>query len=262
MLGKLFKYEMKALGRILMPLYAAWIAVAIMLGLSITFLEDSVFFTGLTSLLYAVAAFASVFTTIFLIVSRFVKNIFGAEGYMMLTLPVKTSTHIWTKALASTLFGIIGICFGIISGLAIAFVTVDSPTDLFKGIFIGLSHIFDSLNGFNVSIILLTIAIGIAAIFETIIKVYAAISIGHSFNSHKILLSIAIYIGFGIIESIAINALGLLGGNFDLFAFTESWNYKTATVSALGFALVSICIMSAIYFLVTRLGMKNKLNLE
>ncbi|MEG2298826.1 MAG: hypothetical protein RSB75_04435, partial [Anaerovoracaceae bacterium] len=132
MLGNLFKYEVKALARILVPLYGAWIGVSILLGISVKFLDDSPFFIGITSLLYGAATFASIFTTIFLIVSRFVKNIFGAEGYMMLTLPIKTGTHIWAKSLSATMFGILGVFFGLISGLSIALVTADSPLELFK----------------------------------------------------------------------------------------------------------------------------------
>ena len=35
MLGTLMKYEFKAVGRILLPLYGAWILIAVILGLSI-----------------------------------------------------------------------------------------------------------------------------------------------------------------------------------------------------------------------------------
>ena len=93
MLGKLLKYEFRATARLFLPIYAA---IAILAGLMLLLraLPDDAtgvsFLTFMVGLLYVVAAFGLFVTTVVVLVSRFYKNLLGAEGYLMFTLPVTT----------------------------------------------------------------------------------------------------------------------------------------------------------------------------
>ena len=98
MLGKLIKYEFKATGRILLPLYGALLVFALINRLlfrsSLDETINNTFGTigGIANILSVFAygcTMAAVFVvTFFVIVQRFYKNILGDEGYLMNTLPV------------------------------------------------------------------------------------------------------------------------------------------------------------------------------
>lgn len=78
MLGTLLKYEFKAVGRILLPLFGAWLIAAALLGLSIG--GDggqSVLFMALTALLYGGVAMAALILTTIILIQRFYKNLLG-----------------------------------------------------------------------------------------------------------------------------------------------------------------------------------------
>jgi len=42
MLAQLMKYEFKAVGRIMLPLYGAWLIMSLLMGLAVTILEKVV----------------------------------------------------------------------------------------------------------------------------------------------------------------------------------------------------------------------------
>lgn len=134
MLGTLLKYEFKAVGRILLPLFGAWLIAAALLGLSIG--GDggqSVLFMVLTALLYGGVAMAALILTTIILIQRFYKNLLGNEGYLMFTLPVSTGQHIINKLLSASAWGTIGTVVAIASGLLIA-MTIEGPGTLFEEI--------------------------------------------------------------------------------------------------------------------------------
>ena len=99
MLSKLMKYEFKATGRTLLPLYGALLGFALINRILFRgSLDETINETFGT--IGNIANFISVFAygctmaavfvvTFFVIVQRFYKNILGDEGYLMNTLPVK-----------------------------------------------------------------------------------------------------------------------------------------------------------------------------
>ena len=103
MLVKLIGYEMKAFGRIMLPLYAATLGFALITGLSIQFLPDD-FMSGLPGILlfmlYGILMLAIIIMTCVLSVTRFYKNLLGLEGYLMFSLPTDTATLIASKVLS------------------------------------------------------------------------------------------------------------------------------------------------------------------
>lgn len=120
MLGKLIKYEFKATGRILLPLYGALLVFALINRLlfrsSLDETINNTFGTigGIANILSVFAygcTMAAVFVvTFFVIVQRFYKNILGDEGYLMNTLPIKPYLNIINKILTSAIWTIVS-CF-------------------------------------------------------------------------------------------------------------------------------------------------------
>ncbi len=267
MLGTLLKYEFKAVGRLLLPLYGAWLIAAVMLGLSVgngRAAGSSVFMIAISGILYGTFAMVAVVLTCILLIQRFYKNLLGNEGYLMFTLPVSTGQHIINKIISGAVWGTAGIIVAILSGLLIA------------GCVEGFSTVFHNFNFMTIDIpqqdkinIILIIAeiliIILLAFAETAAKVYTAIAIGHQWNNHRIIGAIGAFIGLGIIETMILNIInkildaGVADGSMSMTAnMTEM-----AQVHITMLAAMAVCaVMAAIYGFIAWKLLDKRLNLE
>ena len=117
MLGKLLKYEIPAMGRKLFPLYAAWAATALLLGLATQAAETkSEFMVVISALLYTAVATAIFVMTIILIVQRYNNSLLGDEAYFNHVLPVSVSAHIGNKAISAMIWIFVTILVAILTG--------------------------------------------------------------------------------------------------------------------------------------------------
>lgn len=97
------------------------------------------------------------------------------------------------------------------------------------------------------------------------LKFYAAIALGHSFTNRKMLLSVAFFAAFSVAEQIAVSA-GLIG--FASVGIPRSWlrgavgtmDYYVQLV--LGGAILTVVLYGAVYYAVTYLSLKKRLNLQ
>ena len=128
MFGKVFKYEMKAVRRILLPLYGAMILVAFlfalssMLSMNLSELRDRVpYFVDilqvLLSLLFFGGLIACSVVTFVVLARRFYSNFLGNEGYLQLSLPVDIRTHLAARTLSAFIWNLLG---GVTACLALA----------------------------------------------------------------------------------------------------------------------------------------------
>ena len=102
MLGKLMKYELKACGRIFVPLYVAILVVAAIIGV---FSNTESFQVASILIFILMALFIGLMVvTIVLIIQRFKKSLLEDEGYLMFTLPVSIKNLILSKYLTSYLY--------------------------------------------------------------------------------------------------------------------------------------------------------------
>ena len=102
MLGKLMKYELKACGRIFVPLYVAILVVAAIIGV---FSNTESFQVASILIFILMALFIGLMVvTIVLIIQRFKKSLLEDEGYLMFTLPVSIKNLILSKYLTSLIY--------------------------------------------------------------------------------------------------------------------------------------------------------------
>lgn len=115
MLGKLLKYEFKSLMNNLGVLYLVWLSLTLITAvLPKASKYTSEFVENLLYVVWAISFIAAIIMTLVVVIDRrFYKNFYGAEGYFTLSLPVKTSTHIWSKVIASTVWMVITAFVGI-----------------------------------------------------------------------------------------------------------------------------------------------------
>ena len=111
---KVFKYEMKHSVRILLPVYAAIVVIALIAGLLIPANAEGGFdfslfisssgaqdsqnaFAGFFMLLYIMIATASAVVAAVVIERRFKNGLLGDEAYLNLSLPVTIGEHLWGR---------------------------------------------------------------------------------------------------------------------------------------------------------------------
>ena len=92
---------------------------------------------------------------------------------------------------------------------------------------------------------------------------YAAIALGHSFANHKILLSVVFYIAF----SVGLQIIGSFAGIYSIVAGVEGdWFYDLDPYAiphlAAGFSALSTLLVGAVFYVVTQLTLKKRLNLQ
>ncbi len=99
MLGKLIKHELRHSARYTMSIYTAVIVISAVMGLS---LLSSATWLGVMSCfaLYA-AGFITVIITLVSVIKNFYDTLFGRQGYLTLTLPVKCSNLLISKVIVS-----------------------------------------------------------------------------------------------------------------------------------------------------------------
>ena len=275
MLGKLLKYEFKAMGRTLLPLYGALLAVAAILGLMINF-SDAMNATGIIGsimaivivVVYVVLLIAIVIMTMVLIVQRFSRNLLGTEGYFLLTLPASIDSHILSKTISAMVWSVFS---GIVGMLTLPLILLTSGSantnvgEIFNQIGRGLGMVAEKIGGGNLAVLIIEVLMFMiltGAAFA--LKVYASISIGHQVQKHTGLLSLATFVGLCIVESMAGSFVGV-----KTFEISGGSNIEQQVVDTVLYAqqimLVGIAftaVVAAIYYVITRLLMKYKLNIE
>ena len=117
MIGKLIKHDLKAGARRMGNIYLAALIASGAMVVS-AFLESGII-RFLSSMVVVVVAFIAVIMTFASVVFGANKSLFGREGYLTQTLPVKTSALIFSKWLTSSIWVLISYAF-----VAVAFVAV------------------------------------------------------------------------------------------------------------------------------------------
>ncbi len=253
MLGKLLKYEIPALGRKLVPLFIAWAATAVMIGILVGPAQaKSSFMMILSVLIYIVVGTAIFVMTVIMIIQRYKNSLLGDEAYFNMVLPVSASAHIANKLISALIW--------IILTAVTAFLTVLIITSFDGGhldFYIDWKAFFESLNAKTVVAGLEWILIILAGFTKTVMQIYTAITIGHQAKQHVTLMSIGAYIGILIAEGLVSR---LLLAVFPAMFRTSVNSFEDVRIILLP-ALATVLIFSAVYFFICKYLMEKKLNL-
>ena len=259
-IGKVFKYEMKHSMRILLPVYAAVIAIALLAGIltasksalngaenqnnnfNFTYTLNGINgtlseATGFAMFLFIIIVIASAVVSIIILVKRFKNGLLGDEAYLNLSLPVTIGEHLWGRIFHIYIWSFAYIITMIISLLLISF---NSWKDIF-------SH-FDSESFYGFFGIMLFILFGSLAL---ILFIFLINAIGHLAKKHRTLVKL---ISLILILSITSRIIGGID-----YAFFQKTNNSIGV-----FYLMSLfgAILSVIYGTATYFILKLKLNLE
>lgn len=272
MLGKLLKHEFKYSAKRFVPIYIAYCAaglliriVMLVLGMDEVFGESSNISNPALDLAltmsFIVLFIAFVFGAIGLLlyaifgnVSRFHKNLFTDEGYLMNTLPVPSHSHILCKLISGLVWYAVTFVI-VLAGVALAFGDIDS----FKIFPYG---IFNELFGDGWAYTLITYVLGIVTYSAFLLLCYMGEGISSMMGGKKGIAALTIIVALilnsivsTLISTLVLSGIGL--GSYDS-VYDLGDNYLVVYgVRLLYYTLVSIAL-----FFLTNLIIKEHLNLE
>ena len=271
MLSKLLKHEFRATGRIMLPLYGAVAALAVLANLSIRVLNvtDNTFVSilfGLIVVVFGVSIAAAAIATVVVMIVRFYRNLLGNQGYLMHTLPATVHQQIWAKLIVSLVW-IVG-TFLVVWLLILATVLIQSGTNL-GDVFAELPSwkelkVLLAEAGIHTgSLTLVGIEVLAAALLSCLVSClhcYAAMSLGQMFSRNKILLSIVFYVGISILFTVLRTGVG--------YGFARTADSMVQAVelveylrTAMGGILAFLLVQGAALYAAAALCLKKRLNL-
>ena len=261
MLGKLLKYEFKALMNNLGVLYLVWLSLTLITAiLPKASKYTSEFVENLLYTVWAISFIAAIIMTLVVVIDRrFYKNFYGVEGYFTLSLPVKISTHIWSKVIASTVWMVLTAFVGIFVMMIVGIAT--NEVDAYHQIRIFMNEQPAEARALII-FLLETLVLALAYISRFFLKTLTCINLSVQFSRFQSLLQGVFFIIFTIGEVYAaIVLIGHLCGNFVL-NLTVNGNQIEIAQYGVGDLILMQVIECAIYFLASNYLMKNRLNLE
>ena len=260
MLGKVLKYDLKALCRYLIPLYAVLFGLGIMIRLLGFFDNVSIIaiICGLMIVALVVLSCLSFVLNGIFSVKYYLENLFKDEGYLTHTLPVKKGTLLFSKVLASLVtFSMTALV--LIISLIVAFYQ--------KGLFVDVVKVLNlSIYGMSVyEFLLFMIVYGIIGYVATILMVYAAIAIGYSRSSNKLVSSVVWgLIFYFVMEFLYLGLLGIIMiinptfiSNLDNSVFMMK-----DLIAFFSIFMVFTALIGGVYYYISYRFMDKKLNLE
>lgn len=242
MLGKLIKYDFKAVAKSMIPIYLAMLVLSVILSLMIRFqVNESGLIFVLIASLFSFSIVGSFVATLVFVVNRFKDGLLKSEGYLSFALPVKTSTHILAKVINALIWSVIQwlmiLLITLIMGVMLS--NIDEIVFAFRELIraIGLLEkdiVIAMVKGFII------ISLELLA---SICLIYSAYAIAHLFNNKLQVIVMVIYLVF----IVTIRSY-LFSGMYN--RISEPMLYIVPIVS------------SAIYSLITWYILDKNLNLE
>ena len=265
MLRKLMKHEFRATGRVMGPLFGLLLIAALAARFSVGVLleSDARFLNllgGLFVTAFAIAIAGVCVMSLVLMINRFRTNLLGDEGYIMFTLPASVHQQIWSKLIVSAVWFIA-------AGLAVAaasFILV-AQQGFWEEIRRGFAEIFRHLTAYyafnGTAFLLELLALIFVGCCVLCLEFYAAMAIGHSFANHKVLCSVLSFLGLQFVMQLLSGGI-LVGTNYDLLTVSLPSDGVLAMHSVMLTVIASTAVFGAVYYVITTMFLKKRLNLE
>ena len=262
MLKKLMKYEFKATGRVYLPLFAALIILA---GVNRLLMFLNLETPGEIGIVISVILIIGIFVlTLILTIQRFRQNLLSNEGHLMMTLPVSTDSLILSKLFVSAVWTVASTIV-----VALAIMIMAATKDFLEQLVISIKWIGGQLAinaprtvAYSIEII---VVIAIMVLLWALM-LYACMSLSMLVNKRRglftfgafILITTAMQIAFAVVVAVgrALNISTLLGRIFG--GLSSFW---LSQVCVAGVLLIQL-ILCVVFYIITRLMLKYRLNLQ
>ena len=270
MVKKLFKYEIRALARVLLPVWGVLLGIGLLARVIFFFENESVVYgivSGSARFALGVGIVATAVLTFIISIRRFYVNLYTAEGYLSFTLPVTPVQHIVVKLLTATLFTV-GSAIASLAAFCAAHAG-EVLLEMWKAALylakeavekIGAGH----FTGYAVEIVLAAL-LSVTAFY---LLVYVCIALGQMVRKNKILAAVGIYFAYylftqllGTVLIIVVTLAADMGFFEALFNFLHD-HPLTGAHLLLGGLILWYLIQSVVFFAITNAVTRRKLNLE
>jgi hypothetical protein len=198
MLGKVIKNDIKNMYLLFLILFAAAIAIPILVYIATTNLDGQLqsVFRGLCVAFVPISLIIAVFA---LLIKNLESDFTGKTSYLIQTLPVKVSELLFSKTMLYIFWTIISWFIALVSG-CLTYMDFSPFTDVFKYIFETLLIYVDKPSEY------VLIALTIFRFILTVIAVFgfgcASMSFGHLFGTKKTLGEILFVIAFVLVTTL------------------------------------------------------------
>lgn len=224
MFGKLMKYNLKEVGIVMLPMYAALLVLGTAAGLAMRYsimrgageiIASTVpgVITIILFLVFGVMGLATVVVTLIMILRNFRDNLLGSRGYLMNTLPVTTAEQVLSKVLNGVLFILFGGAASGLSGLLFLLVY------LRRRDWAELGESFREAFGDKMSPTLVVLQIVVLLLFwavQVVAKLYISLSLGNLWRDHRSLGANLAFVGITELQNLLGNGLTRLTSDASL----------------------------------------------
>lgn len=258
---KLMKQDIRATARIMVPVYAAAIVLAVFTRVLDLLPQNNAFMsvlTGLIAMLFSLAMTATVVMSFVLMIWRFHKNYMTDEGYLMFTLPVSTAELIFSKLLVAIAWFA---CSALVVSVATLIVGSSGSINV-----VGFDQISpERLRGIAAAGVAMTLVGGVTLC----LMLYACMAIGQSFRRRKTLMAVVFFFVFYVVTQIigvsfiahivqtSPSAEALFYGDAAttdmMLQFITGVFWRATAISAVG---------AAVYYAITHWMLSRRLNLQ
>ncbi len=273
MLGKLIKHELHHSARYTMSIYIAVIVISAVMGLS---LFSSATWLGVMSCfaLYA-AGFITVIITLVSVIKNFYDTLFGRQGYLTLTLPVKCSKLLISKVIVSFMWIVASFVIMALTLVMIFFYAKEKSSGYFTLVSdaISLSGILEMLPSASTVVSLLFVAAlwAVVTIFTYVSFVYFTVTVANTrvLQSHPKILGGLVFLCIFSFNNTVGNILTQyipftfnVGNDKVFFAFEQMGKVEESLLSyGVGGTLFSALFAFGLLWL-TGYILENKVNLK
>lgn len=273
MLGKLLKYEIKHSARYTAAIYLATLAFAAVSVIALFF--NSTWLGVMSCFMLYFAGITSVIVTLVSVIKNFYDTLYGRQGYLTFTLPVKCSTVLLSKLIVSVLWIIVGFLVMGATLLVVFFYAKDKSEGIFDTFMsaFAISGIAEYLpSGVVVAQAVAVLAIlALLTVITYVGYVFFVVTVANTgkFQSHPKLYGGLVFIGIFTVVNTASNALTEnipltfnITSDRAFFAFADMFSVEGTLLSyGIGGTIFS-AIVAAGLLVLTGYIMENKVNIK
>lgn len=266
MLGKLLKYDFKAVSKLLaiingvVLLCALLGAIFIPLVSNFGFSSNTLIILGLLAFVfYLILCMASSFATYIIIASRFYKSLFSNEGYISRTLPVTSSMQLISKTIMGFTWALIN-SLVLVSAFTLILLLPGVREDLPSMNFFLSELGYQTMQKFFFDLVAYGLMM-LLGLLSGVIMIYCSIALGQLMSStHKVLASVAMYFVLSTVTSLFATAITL-----PTMFRTESYYTNPSYVEVMDpltfYTSIMSLILAIVMYVVTDYIMRKKVNL-
>lgn len=279
MILKLVKYDIRGIGKKLLPLYGLALVLSLINKINDRLLLQPLLDKGLinnqswlnilSSILktgYVISILAVFIITFFILIAKYNRSVFGDEAYLTHTLPISQSQIIIAKTINFLFWSLMSFLVAGVSTF-ILYYSQGIWTQigfLIREMWTSLQYIFASSMNHNKLALVLFLLMAVLSPLSEIFKIYLSIGLGNKFK-HKLAAGVVAYLAintllssvFGIITS-DISSRMVVINNFNSTHFTAEPNFLPLMLTLLILEAFEVVVM----FQATKYIQEKQLNLE